>query len=181
MATELTDFIGGIVLRTNWQASIAVAGVSEDMTIGNEDSETFQWAFGTGEGEVTNVLFVEEIIDGGQSGTLDLFSLIFPASNFNLSFGFATVKMIQIELTVNADTSDPSSGIRIGNDLTSPFNGWLSPGATHTIDVGGLPYLAGSDTGRAVTTTARNLLIRNLDPVNAATVNVTVFGIEIGA
>ena len=179
MAAIATNLNAELTVALNWIVQQTVSGLAAPNTVPGQYGFTTTLLFGTGSGQATNVFFSVADLLGGTSETLDLYALIAPPSNLNVNFSFATVLYCVVELIANDDGSTMSSGIRIGNAPTNRWDGWLQLGGTFTIDSGGAPFVQGSPSGRAVTATARNLLITNLDPVNQATVRVTVYGIQV--
>lgn len=180
--TDLSDCTAQISVNIQWQSSQDVDGLATPNSSSGRYGGNYSWTFGTALAKITNAFFDQVEITGGGSATVDLFSLIVPPSNLNISFGFVTVRGLAVELIDNEDDSVGASNISVGNSLTSPFNGWLLGGGSQQVDAGGVPYLAGGpNSAKTVSATQRNLLITNLDGINKATVRITVVGVEIGA
>jgi hypothetical protein len=167
--------------QSSWTVSTPIGGLSSNISAsGDSYGQQQTWELGDGEGEINAVYFDYGAIPGGGTATFDLFNVDSPQSNLEQSFAFSLVKYIKIELLPNPDGSSSASSISIGNAATNAFQGWISAGATVSIDGGinSVPYQAGSDTGKAVSATVRNLKIVNNDASNYATVRLTVYGLQ---
>ncbi len=179
MAT-LTDFAGAVNVQYSWTAAQDIDGLSSPLSATGTYSVKNSWSYGDAAGQSANVFFTLEVLAGSISAQIDLFNLLVPQSNVNISFAFGKVTMLSVELITNEDASTGSTGIRVGGAASNAFDGWWSAGATQDIDTGGLPVIMGGNgtTGKTVGAGNRFLKILNLDAVNEATVRVTVFGVQ---
>ena len=182
MAQDFTLMDASCKVSTTWTAQQEISGLEATPNTAQSSYDTkVEYTLGTGSQNISNPLVTVEEIAGGASGTIDLFALTAPPSNLNLNLSYAKIKMIVVELIANDDDSTGSLGVRVGAAASNRFDGWLNPGGWNDVDTGGMPYIAGSPSGRAVSASARNLQILNRDPVNMATVRVSIFGIKVGA
>lgn len=163
-----------MAIVAKWSGGRSETGFNDAFANNNYGPDR-SYTLGDGDNEVDAVYAQVITIDGAADETIDLSSLAAKYSNLYADFGFDLVKEVLIEVLANDDESDPASGVQVGNAASNSWQGWLSAGATVDVDYLG-DYHAGSDTGRAVDGTHKNLFIANLDATNTATVRITIYG-----
>lgn len=167
-------------LTSEWNVAESVTGLTDSIKLSGNDDDSLSFLIGTGSGMVDTVYFQERTLLAGANETLDLSSIgvADAKSNFNVAFGFAHIKSIKVRILTNSDNTTIASSIRIGGAASNAWNGWLSAGATEDIDHNGSPFVKGSDTGRPVDSTHKNLKIENLDLTHSLTYQILVYGIK---
>lgn len=128
---------------------------------------------GTGSGSFDRATASDRAIPAGASVTYDLYTgadLLGPVGE---TAAFRIVRKVKISIV-----SGGASGVRVGGAASNEWVGWfVAAGDKQDIYVGGPPFQQGDPvSGKAVTTTARNLKIENLSSTVEAVVRILVVG-----
>lgn len=126
----------------------------------NDEIATLE--YGTGSGTFERECVSDRSILAGSSVTYDLYTGTDQPGLQDESAPFRVVRFVKVSIVSGGDTS----GVRVGGAAANEWVGFFaSAGDQFDIFPNGPPYLAGSPTGKAVTSSTKNLKIANLGAV----------------
>lgn len=98
-------------------------------------------------------------------------------SIFSANLTMVSVNYYRMELIDDPDGGNTATSVTVGN-AAHPFQGWFGANTTtYTLDKGGVPYEAGSPSGKTVTANASDQIkVANNDAGNAAFYRLTLVG-----
>jgi hypothetical protein len=181
--SQLSALNASLLMQLSWNVSQTVPGVASPSQVNQAPyGSSFAWKFGStnAQGQINGLAYFYGALAGNSSSLIDLRNIPATQSNFGATLAFTLINLFAVELLPNADASQGSSGIQIqSSGLAEAWTGWFG-GGYPTIDTGGVPYIAGSNTGKPVGTNSnRYLEITNLDSSNYATIRMLIGGIIV--
>lgn len=170
------------VISFGWKGLCTITGIGSVTSEGSA-GRSFALEYGTGANKINTGFQKTYTISASGTQVIDLTGSGSPAGIDGASTStLARIKIMLIENLSTAQGGTAGSSVAVGGAESNAFVGGLLVDDTSVLNVpngGAIGFVDPSATGAVVTAgTGDQLLITNLDAVNAATVRITVGGCE---
>lgn len=148
-------------------------------TAGNTFGSTISLAYGTGSGQVDNIVQQDRTLNASATETLNLFDGTL-RNILNEANGFTSLKAVVIRIVANPDGAANGSALTVEPGASNPhplFFGSTSFPAK-SIKLNGPGFVDGDPVGVAVSNTAKNIKLTNADATNKVTYRIEMAGVS---